>query len=67
MGKDMSDREYFKDRARAEREAAQGAEDGPAFHAHMALVREYEWRAATEPYPESASRPSKPEPGSAPP
>jgi hypothetical protein len=53
MGKDMSDREYFKDRAQAEREAAQIAPDVTAFHAHMEMAREYDWRAATEPYPDS--------------
>jgi hypothetical protein len=49
---EMSDREYFKQRAEAERAAAQAAKDPTAFHAHMALAQEYEWRAATEPYAE---------------
>lgn len=66
MGKDMGNREYFKDRARAERNAAQIAQDVTAFHAHMTLAREYDWRAATEPYPESAPQPSNVGPGSAP-
>ncbi|MES2441828.1 MAG: hypothetical protein V4574_03290 [Pseudomonadota bacterium] len=48
----MSDRDYFKDRAQSERAAAQTAADPTAFHAHMQMAREYEWRAATEPYAE---------------
>lgn len=46
----MSDREYFNRRAAAERLAAMNATDTCAIRAHMELAREYEWRAATEPY-----------------
>ncbi|MDB5704407.1 MAG: hypothetical protein JWN66_1523 [Sphingomonas bacterium] len=49
----MSDREYFKRRAAAERAAAQAARDSTAFLAHMQLAREYDWRAVTEPPVES--------------
>jgi hypothetical protein len=55
----MSDREYFKRRAEAERVAAQAATRIASFHAHMQLAREYEWRAATEPYPETCSTSSR--------
>jgi hypothetical protein len=48
----MSDRDYYKKRAEAERKAALAAADGTSFQAHMAIAREYEWRAVTEPYPE---------------
>ena len=46
----MSDREYFNKRATAERRAAMKATDTCAARAHLELAREYEWRAATEPY-----------------
>ena len=49
----MNDREYFKRRAEAERAAAEAAKDATSFRAHMTLAREYEWRAVTEPYPDS--------------
>ena len=45
----MSDREYFKRRAEAERAAVQAAKDVASARAHMALLREYDWRVATEP------------------
>jgi hypothetical protein len=45
----MGDREYFRDRAQAERAAALKAKDMCAFRAHMDLAHEYEWRAVTEP------------------
>lgn len=45
----MSDREYFKHRAAAERAAAQAAKDATSFLAHMAMAREYDWLAVTEP------------------
>jgi hypothetical protein len=48
----MSDREFFKQRAAAEREAAQAATDVATFRRHMEQSREYEWRAVTEPYPD---------------
>jgi hypothetical protein len=48
----MSDREYFARRAVVEREAALKARDLSSFRAHMDMAREYEWRAATEPFPE---------------
>jgi hypothetical protein len=47
---DMNDREYYAERAAAERAAATAAEDATAFRAHIELAREYAWRAATEPY-----------------
>ena len=53
----MSDRDYFKSRAETERaaaDAALAARNMPGFHAHMGLAREYDWRAAVEPYPEPA-------------
>ena len=51
----MSDREFFKQRAAAERAAAQAATDGASFRRHMEQSREYEWRAVTEPYPDDNS------------
>ena len=48
----MSDREFFKQRAEAERAAAQVATDAAGFRRHMEQAREYEWRAVTEPYPD---------------
>lgn len=45
----MSDREYFKRRADAERAAAQRAKDSTSFLAHMWLAREYDWLTVTEP------------------
>lgn len=51
----MSDRDYFKRRAEAERVAARRARDTTSFHAHMTLAREYEWRAVTEPYAEQVT------------
>lgn len=41
----MGDRDYFKQRAAAEREAAMKATDPCAARAHITLAREYEWRA----------------------
>ncbi|MDV3455754.1 hypothetical protein RZN05_02065 [Sphingomonas sp. HF-S4] len=41
----MSDRDYFRMRARAERNAAMRAKGMASFRAHMDLVREYEHRA----------------------
>jgi hypothetical protein len=49
----MSDQHYYKTRAEAERKAALAAADVKSCQAHMAIAREYEWRAVTEPYPES--------------
>lgn len=49
----MSDREYFKERARAERRAAVSAKDVAAARAHFELAREYEWRMLGEPRPGS--------------
>jgi hypothetical protein len=51
----MNDREYFKRRAEAERTAAEAAKEAISFSAHMTLAREYEWRAGTEPYPDSGA------------
>jgi len=45
----MSDREYYKRRADAERAAAQRAKDSAIFLAHMKLAREYDWLVVTEP------------------
>ena len=47
-----SDRDYYKQRAATEREAASNAKDVASARAHFELAREYEWRAATEPLPE---------------
>jgi 2'-5' RNA ligase len=49
----MSDREYYKRRAAAERSAAQASRDSTSFVAHMTLAREYDWLAVTEPYPDT--------------
>jgi hypothetical protein len=46
----MSDRQYYITRAAAERQAAMNSASIESFRAHMALVREYEWRTATEPF-----------------
>lgn len=51
----MSDREYFKRRAQAERAAAEAAKDAVSCRIHMTLAREYDWRAATEPMSEVRS------------
>jgi hypothetical protein len=48
----MCDREYFKRRAEAERAAVKAAKDVASARAHMTLVREYDWRVATEPRPD---------------
>ena len=53
----MGNREYYQRRAEAERATAMAARDVAVIRAHMDLAREYEWRAATEPYPESVSQP----------
>ena len=47
----MGDREYFKARAQAERQAAIKAVDVSASRAHFELAREYEWRMLSEPRP----------------
>ncbi len=49
----MSDRDYFHRRAGAERRAALKAATAESFRSHMILAREYEWRAATEPFSEA--------------
>lgn len=51
----MCDREYFKRRAEAERAAVKAAKDVASARAHMTLVREYDWRVATEPLPDRES------------
>lgn len=48
----MDDREYYKARAEAERQAALNAADATAARAHFELAREYEWRMVTEPRPQ---------------
>jgi hypothetical protein len=52
-----SDRDYYRKRAKAERDAAVAAKDLSAVRAHVDLAREYEWRAATEPYAEVEAQP----------
>jgi len=47
----MDDREYFKQRAEAERQAAISANDVSAARAHFELARAYEWRMLSEPRP----------------
>lgn len=58
--REMNDREYYKLRAEAERQAAMRAADPAAARAHFDLAREYEWRFQTEPHPgqDSAAEPS---------
>lgn len=45
----MSDREYFRKRAEAERAAAIMAKDRASCRVHMNMAREYDWRASGEP------------------
>jgi hypothetical protein len=53
----MGDREYYLARAVIERAAAMNSVSSEGFHAHMAMVREYEWLAATEPYEDETRLP----------
>lgn len=45
----MENREYFKSRAQAERNAAAKARDNAVCRIHMTLAKEYDFRAACEP------------------
>ncbi|PXA99147.1 hypothetical protein DMC47_04940 [Nostoc sp. 3335mG] len=45
----MDDRDYYRMRADAERNAAYAARDATACRIHMELAREYGFRAAMEP------------------
>jgi hypothetical protein len=51
----VDDREYFKRRAEAERQAAAKAKDNTSCRAHMTLAKHYDWRVATEPRDEALS------------
>ena len=52
----MSDRDYFRKRAEAERAAAIAAKDRASCRVHMNMAREYDWRASTEPPAEPLNR-----------
>jgi hypothetical protein len=54
----MTDREYFERRAEQERAAA--ARDPAVCRVHMQMVKEYEFRAATEPDEAELQFPSAP-------
>ncbi|MET0247731.1 MAG: hypothetical protein ABW182_13355 [Sphingomonas sp.] len=45
----MNDRDHYRMRADAERKAAYAARDAASCRIHMAIARDYEFRAAMEP------------------